>query len=149
VCAALTSGFQGEGPKGYFDFVKKQCRVPFFIVLGLLDRGGAGGDVSSWVVLRAGAYSKLLPVETGDFATDIEEISYDQIPMLDEDSAERLGSRKLGELSDMVSQFEVADDYTQINYQGPPRPGDAVPALRRHHQVVHQPLCGPARLSHH
>ena len=32
----------------------------------------------------------------------------------------RLGNRKLGELSDMVSQFEVEDDYTQINYQGKP-----------------------------
>ena len=40
--------------------------------------------------------------------------------MLDRDSAERLGDRKLGELSDMVSQFEVMDDYTQINYQGRP-----------------------------
>jgi hypothetical protein len=28
--------------------------------------------------------------------------------MLDEDSAIRLGDRKLGELSDMVSQFEVS-----------------------------------------
>ena len=25
VMAILTSGFQGEGPKGYFGFVKKQC----------------------------------------------------------------------------------------------------------------------------
>ena len=40
--------------------------------------------------------------------------------MLDRQSAERLGDRKLGELSDMVSQFEVADDYTQINYRGRP-----------------------------
>ncbi len=39
--------------------------------------------------------------------------------MLDRDSATRLGT-KLGELSDMVSQFEVEDDYTQINYQGKP-----------------------------
>ena len=40
--------------------------------------------------------------------------------MLDKDSAERLGDRKLGELNDMVSQFEVNDDYTQINYKGRP-----------------------------
>ena len=40
--------------------------------------------------------------------------------MLDEDSAERLGSRVLGELSDMVSQFEILPSYTQINYQGRP-----------------------------
>ena len=50
----------------------------------------------------------------------MEEISYDQIPMLDANSATKLGNRKLGELADMVSQFEVADDYTQINYQGRP-----------------------------
>ena len=50
----------------------------------------------------------------------MEEISYDQIPMLDEDSAARLGSRKLGELADMVSQFEILPSYTQINYQGRP-----------------------------
>ena len=29
-------------------------------------------------------------------------ISFDQIPMLDRDSAEKLGDRKLGELADMV-----------------------------------------------
>ena len=27
-CAVLTSGFQGSGAKGYFGFVKKQCRIP-------------------------------------------------------------------------------------------------------------------------
>jgi hypothetical protein len=32
--------------------------------------------------------------------------------MLDRDSATKLGNRKLGELADMVSQFEVDDDYT-------------------------------------
>ena len=40
--------------------------------------------------------------------------------MLDKDSAEKLGDRKLGELADMVSQFEVAENYTQINYHGRP-----------------------------
>lgn len=119
VCAIVTSGFQGTGAKGYFGFVKKQCKVPFFAVIALL-AVAAVGAVSSWVVLRASSYSKLLPLENGDFAADIEEISYDQIPMLDRDSAQRLGTRKLGELADMVSQFEVMDDYTQINYQGRP-----------------------------
>ena len=40
--------------------------------------------------------------------------------MLDEASASVLGDRKLGELSDMVSQFNVSDDYVQINYKGRP-----------------------------
>ena len=119
VSAVLTSGFQSEGVKGYVGFVKKQCVVPFFVFLALI-AAIALGSISSWVVLRAGAYSKLLPIETGDFTADIEEISYDQIPMLDADSAARLGSRKLGELSDMVSQFEILPSYNQINYQGRP-----------------------------
>ena len=119
VCAVLTSGFQGEGVKGYVHFVKKQCTVPFLAFIALI-AAIAIGAISSWVVLRAGAYSKLLPIESGDFTAEVEEISYDQIPMLDADSAARLGSRKLGELSDMVSQFEILPTYTQINYQGRP-----------------------------
>ena len=119
ICAVLTSGFQGEGVKGYFGFVKKQCTIPFFVVIAMIAAVVIGG-LTSWVVIRAGSYSELLPVQTGDFAAEVEEISYDQIPMLDEDSAERLGSRVLGELSDMVSQFEILPSYTQINYQGRP-----------------------------
>lgn len=118
-CAVLTSGFQGSGAKGYFGFVKKQCRIPVIIAVALVAVAIVGGIVG-WQVIRAGAYRDLLTVETGDFATEVEEISYDQIPMLDKDSAERLGDRKLGELSDMVSQFEVMEDYTQINYKGRP-----------------------------
>ena len=118
-CALLTSGFQAQGAKEYFTFLKKQCAIPFFLALALLVTALVGSIAGS-VILRAGAYAELLPFETGDFTSDVAEISYDQIPMLDRDSAERLGDRKLGELSDMVSQFEVMDDYTQINYQGRP-----------------------------
>ena len=119
VCAVLTSGFQGEGEKGYFGFVKKQCTIPFLVLVALIAAIIIGG-LTSWVVIRAGSYSKLLSIKDGDFASEVEEISYNQIPMLDEDSAARLGSRKLGELADMVSQFEILPSYTQINYQGRP-----------------------------
>ena len=119
VCAVITSGFQGTGAKGYFKFVKKQCKVPFFLTVGLL-AVALVGSIISWEVFRAADYRDLLTVEEGDFAAEVEEISFDQIPMLDSASAKKLGNRKLGELSDMVSQFEVADDYTQINFKGRP-----------------------------
>ena len=120
VCAMFTSGFQGDGSvKGYFHFVRKQCAIPFLAVLALV-AALALGALSSWVVLRAGSYSKLLSIQSGDFTAEVEEISYDQIPMLDADSAAQLGTRKLGELADMVSQFEILPTYTQINYQGRP-----------------------------
>lgn len=118
-CAVLTSGFQGQGVKGYFQFLKKQCLVPVAVaVLSLLLC--IGGSVVGSVIFRAKDYAQLLPIQVGDFAAEVDEISYDQIPMLDRQSAERLGDRKLGELSDMVSQFDVVNDYTQINYRGRP-----------------------------
>ena len=119
VCALITSGFQGEGVKGYFSFVKKQCTIPFLVIAALIVTAVVGG-ISSWVVLRADDYQALLTVTAADFTDEVDEISYDQIPMLDKGSAEKLGDRKLGELADMVSQFEVAEDYTQINYHGRP-----------------------------
>ena len=138
VCALLTSGFQGEGAKGYFGFVKKQCRIPLYVAAAALAFAIIGG-IFGWKIFRAGAYRDLLQVETGDFAQEVEEISYTQIPMLDRNSATKLGNRKLGELADMVSQFEVAEDYTQINYQGRPvrvtslRYGDWIKWLNNRH----------------
>ena len=119
VCAIITSGFQGEGVKGYLGFVKKQCKIPGLVAVALIV-AMVVGSIAGWEVIRAGSYRDLLEVTDGDFAAEVEEISYDQIPMLDRDSAVRLGNRKLGELADMVSQFEVAADYTQINFQGSP-----------------------------
>ena len=117
-CALLTSGHRG-GAGEYFRFFKKQCTVPFYLAV-LLVAIVLVGSLAGSTVLRANRYAKLLTITAGDFAEEVEEISYSQIPMLDRASAERLGDRKLGELSDMVSQFEVADDYIQINYQGRP-----------------------------
>lgn len=119
VCAIITSGFQGDGAKGYFHFVKKQCTIPLSLVIAMIIVT-AVGSLTGWVVIRAKAYSELLPIQTGNFTQEVDEISYDQIPMLDADSAVLLGNRKLGELADMVSQFEILDTYTQINYQGRP-----------------------------
>ena len=121
VTAVITSGIyrQAENGKTFWKLLKGSCIVPLIVIAAVFVVYVVGGLLSS-VIIRSGAYAKLMTVETGDFTQDIEEISFDQIPMLDRDSAEKLGDRKLGELADMVSQFEVADNYTQINYRGRP-----------------------------
>lgn len=123
LCALLTSGFDfagtGNSPKEYLKFIKAQC-MPIGVLLTVLILIGIVGSVISMPLFRASAYRDLLPVETGDFATEVSEASFDQIPMLDDVSAQRLGDRKLGELDEMVSQFEVSTIYTQINYQNRP-----------------------------
>lgn len=71
-------------------------------------------------VFNASRYEKLITMENGDFTADVAEINRTQIPVVDRDTASRLGQRKLGEISDLVSQFVIEEDYTQINYKGKP-----------------------------
>ena len=85
------------------------------LFLVLLAAYGIGTLLSS-PVINAKKYQQLMTVESRNFAEDIAEADYRSIPLLDKDSAAILGDRKMGSLVDMVSQFEVADDYTQINY---------------------------------
>ncbi len=78
------------------------------------------GSVLSSPVVNAGKYQRLLAIEEREFTEDIKEVDYHTIPLLDKDSAALLGDRKMGSMVDMVSQFEVSTDYTQINYNGTP-----------------------------
>ena len=81
----------------------------------------AVGTILSSPIVNAKKYQSLLTVQEGEFTKDVEELSFDQIPILDKDSAIILGERKMGSMSDMVSQFEVDDSiYSQINYQDRP-----------------------------
>lgn len=78
------------------------------------------GSLLSSPIINASKYQQLMKVETREFTTDIEQVSYSQIPLLDRDSATILGQRKMGSLVDLASQFVVSDQYSQINYQGKP-----------------------------
>lgn len=120
ITAVITSGiWRTQDKRDFFRSVKHHCLIPIIICIALIVIYFIGWLLSS-VLFRSGSYKELLQVEQGNFIEEIKEISFDQIPMLDKDSAEKLGDRKLGELSDMVSQFEVSNRYTQINYKGRP-----------------------------
>ena len=123
LCALVTSGMQavtsGGGPAEYLRFIKSQC-LPVGILFLAVILVALVGSIISMPIFRAGAYRDLLTVEDGQFAQDISQISFDKIPTLDQASAEYLGDRQMGTLSDMVSQFEYSFDSTQINYQGRP-----------------------------
>ena len=97
----------------------KVMKAGLFLVLAIIVVYGVGTLLSSPIV-NAKKYQQLVTPEERDFTEDIKEISYDQIPLLDKESAELLGNRKMGSMVDMVSQFEVSGLYSQINYQGQP-----------------------------
>ena len=80
----------------------------------------SAGSLLSSPIVNADKYQKLMKVTESDFTEDIQQTNYNTIPLLDKDSAELLGNRKMGSMVDMVSQFEVSSDYTQINYKDTP-----------------------------
>lgn len=80
----------------------------------------AAGSILSSPIVNAKQYRNLLTIEERDFSEDIQPVNFSQIPLLDKDSAAILGNRKMGSMVDMVSQFEVSNLYSQINYQEKP-----------------------------
>lgn len=99
--------------------VSRTAKVLLGIIAALI-LVGIIGSLAGARIFNAKRYRQLLTVQDGNFTQDVSQITFDNIPRLDSDSAKKLGDRKMGELSDMVSQFTVMDNYTQINYQGRP-----------------------------
>lgn len=54
--------------------------------------------------------------EENNFVTEMKEVDFKALPLLDKDSSSRLGDRVMGQMPELVSQFYVSNLYTQINY---------------------------------
>ena len=117
------SGFFGgiRSDKSHWIGEKKSVlkRTVIIIVVVALLLVGISFATSSRVT-RASAYQSMLDVQTADFSEDIAELPLSQIPVVDRDTAARLSTRKLGDVVELVSQFYVADYYSQINYNEKP-----------------------------
>lgn len=88
--------------------------VGFSVIIILLSIAGS-------TIFNASKYSQIISVETSDFQTDLaESVGTDSIALMDTASARMLGDREIGSLSEVVSQFNVSDYYTQIDLQGKP-----------------------------
>lgn len=60
--------------------------------------------------------SRITIDENAEFISDVKEVNFNQLPLLDKDSSSKLGDRTMGQMPEMVSQYYVSDLYTQINY---------------------------------
>lgn len=118
-CNILVTGFKASGIKEYFTHLLKKCTIPVVIAAAMFVISIVGGFAGN-EIFRAKSYAALLPLTAGDFSAAVEELQWNQIPKLDSDSANTLANKKMGELSDLVSQFEVDASSVQINYQDKP-----------------------------
>ncbi|MDO4379244.1 MAG: CvpA family protein [Clostridia bacterium] len=106
----------------YTKYVKKQSVVPG-IIIGVLAVVVGVGMLFSSVVFRASSYSKIISVsEDKTFSSDIKQADFKSVPVLDTAASAALATRTLGDLASInkESQFEVASQFTQINYKNSP-----------------------------
>ena len=105
-----------------FEFLKKNAKAGLAVAIACVAILGVG-QLISHEFFNAAKYQQLMPIQNREFAEDITQISMKDVPIVDKDSAIRLGNRKIGELVNLISQFEVDEysySYTQINYQDVP-----------------------------
>ena len=100
-----------------FSWFAKLCSILVIVCVGVLIVGSALGAT----LFRSRAYANLLPVDKREFTEDIEQSDQvTDIALMDTESARIFGNRKIGSLSDVVSQYEIEADYTQISIKGQP-----------------------------
>lgn len=126
----LALGFKDFGRVKITRRTKKGRRVEFnkfnvnfkpYILLVLLVAVFIVLSIAGSTVFNASKYASVLTVTDADFSKDISEsVGTDSIALMDTASAKMLGDREIGSLSNVVSQFNVSDDYTQIDYRGKP-----------------------------
>ena len=79
------------------------------------------GNIISSTFFNAKAYASIIQVEEAVFEEDMQETEkVENIALMDTASARKLADRTLGGLSQMVSQYQLSFNYSQINYKGAP-----------------------------
>lgn len=89
-------------------------KIGLITVVGVMIIGYAGISFLNTPIFRAVDYANIADIEERDFDEDFPETSPDNLALIDRESADLIGERSLGSLVDNVSQYELADDYTQI-----------------------------------
>ena len=105
----------------YAPYARKSTLVPK-ILIGVLLAVVAVGFILSSVVFRASSYAKIIDVQTGDFASEVDEADFSHVPVIDEATTAVLAERAVSDLDKLgyVSQFTIQPKYYQINYKDTP-----------------------------
>ncbi len=119
----MANGSKRKKKKGDFVFPKKSKKsaimlaiicIPIVILLV--------GSLISSTVFNARAFSEIITVSEEKFEDDMPKTEkVTNIALMDTDTAKIIGNRTLGSLSDVVSQFEISQNYNQINYMRTPK----------------------------
>ncbi len=102
--------------KGRLQKIGKGPKITFGATLGIIAVIIVINVILSPMFQSSKYANRIVIDENADFISDVSEVNFKQLPLLDKDSSSKLGDRTMGQMPEMVSQYYVSDLYTQINY---------------------------------
>lgn len=77
-------------------------------------------NIYSLPIFHAKTYANLINLEKSDFTKDVAPADFSTLPVVDRSTAIKLGARKMGEMGNLVSQYDIDETYSQICVDGRP-----------------------------
>lgn len=98
--------FDIKNIRNYYPFI-----LPFIIIILITLVNLFNGPF-----FRASKYANRIKIDNANFSEEIKEVDFNTLAIVDRDSSSKLGDRVMGSMGELVSQFNVSNMYTQINY---------------------------------
>ena len=99
-------GFDLKDKMNYYPFIAPIVIILLIIMVRFINQP----------FFMSGKYAHRIDIKNGSFVDEISEVDFNTLAIVDKSSSRKLGDRVIGSMSEYVSQFEVSDLYTQINY---------------------------------
>lgn len=102
---------------------QKNKKTPLSLGIGFLILGGLFililfiNFIQSPLFNSKAYYNRISISEDQEFTEDVAQVDFNALPLLDKASSQKLGDRVMGQMPELVSQFDVSDLYTQINFK--------------------------------
>ncbi len=96
---------------------KGKAFYPTLVVIGIVVIYLLGCVIFS-PIFNSKSYTQRIQIIDSSFEEDIREVDFNNLPLLDKASSQKVGDRVVGQVADVVSQFSVSEEYSLINYKG-------------------------------
>ena len=106
-------GIMSKNKKMFFD-IKKM--IPFSIIAVIFVMIMLVSFFNSAIFMSKKYYQRITIDSSIEFKDGVNKVDFNSLALLDKSSSQKLGDRVMGQMSELVSQFDVSDLYTQINY---------------------------------
>ena len=98
--------FDLKNKRNYYPFITPVIIIILMIIVHFINQP----------FFMSGKYAHRIEIDDASFTDEISEVDFNTLAIVDKNSSRKLGDRVVGSMGELVSQFEVSDLYTQINY---------------------------------